>query len=130
MTSQLASDDGLTEEPPASIDFTVTYYISGPMAGYIDNNFPAFEEAATGLRNSGFSIISPHEIKHNMTDDYSWADFIKNDVRVMLKECNGIILLKGWPQSKGSRVELELALSLQWPVYFFTNNVLCNMNMY
>jgi hypothetical protein len=38
-------------------------YISGPMTGYPDLNFPAFHLAASVLRSEGFTVISPAEIE-------------------------------------------------------------------
>ena len=37
-------------------------YLSGPMSGIKDSNFPAFLEWAARLRADGFEVVSPHEI--------------------------------------------------------------------
>jgi hypothetical protein len=38
--------------------------------------------------------------------------------------------MNGWPQSKGARAELEIALTLGWPVYFYDTEakMITNMN--
>ena len=40
----------------------LTWYLSGPMAGYAGHNFAAFEETASALREQGWHIVSPHEV--------------------------------------------------------------------
>lgn len=101
------------------------YYLSGPMAGYPENNFPAFQKAQIELGFLGYPVVSPHAIDHGDTTE--WADFLRGDIKVML-DCAGLILLKGWPQSRGSRLELSIALALDWPVFYYHDNVLTEMN--
>jgi hypothetical protein len=110
-----------------SFAFDKTYYLSGPMAGYPELNFPAFDEAAEDLRAAGISIISPAEIAIDK-EEPSNEDYLANDFAVMAAQCEGIILLKGWPRSVGARAELEIALTLKWPVYYYENYLLINMN--
>ena len=98
-------------------DLHITYYISGPMAGYPDLNFPAFQRAKDALTLCGYSVFSPHDVDHGETTE--WADFLRNDIKIMMERCSGIILLRGWPQSKGSRLELATAVALNWPVLYF-----------
>jgi hypothetical protein len=108
------------------VDFSKTFYLSGPMAGYENLNFPAFEKAAAELRDTGMKIISPNEIDIPFdTAEATGEDYLANDFAVMARECHGIILLKGWPASVGARAELEIALTLKWPVYYY---ILTNMN--
>jgi hypothetical protein len=100
------------------IDTSLTYYLSGPMNGIPDNNFPAFERATWTLRHNRLTIISPHELKVNL----------KNDLMIMLGKCEGLILLRGWPQSVGAGVELNLALALKWPIFYYDQYRLNAMN--
>lgn len=96
------------------------YYLSGPMAGYPELNFPAFEAAASMLRRRGLTIVSPNELTPPTTDPkMEGLDFLAWDIHIMTRDCNAIILLQGWPASKGARAELEVALILKWPVFFF-----------
>lgn len=111
----------------SKIDFSLTYYLSGPMKGYPELNFPAFEAAMQQLQDSGLKILSPHMLspdKQNPTDQ----DYLAYDFEMMTKHCQGIILLKGWPRSVGARAELEIALTLQWPVYYYNSWILTDMN--
>lgn len=106
---------------PKRLDRNIVYYDSGPMMGYPENNFPAFAYAAEELREASLLIVSPHEIGANLTPEVElpWQDYLREDIKVMMENCGGIILLDGWPQSKGARLELEVAMSLAWPVYLF-----------
>lgn len=112
-------------------DFTKRYYLSGPMAGYPEHNFPAFDRALTLLEDAGILMLSPHKVEHpgltGKTEE--WAEYLRNDLVEMLKNCDGIILLPGWAQSKGAALELHLALALGWPVWFFDENNLTLTNM-
>lgn len=89
-------------------------YISGPMTGYDDWNYPAFHQAAADLRHRGHEVTSPAE-----QDEFSgldpdvaeWADFIRWDIAVLV-QCDTIVLLSGWHRSKGARLEHHIALEL------------------
>lgn len=111
-----------------SIDRDRVFYLSGPMAGYEKLNFPAFDHAAEVLRNGGLTIVSPHELEYKGDPAKEGLDYLANDFAVMAKECNGIILLRGWPASRGARAELEIALTLKWPVYYYHDFQLIDMN--
>jgi hypothetical protein len=102
------------------------HYLSGPMAGYPENNFPAFQQAQDELTSLGYSVLSPHTINHGATVE--WADFLRRDIAIMVEHCSGIILLRGWPQSRGARLELSTAVALDWPVYYYDQGVLHCMN--
>lgn len=110
-----------------AFDFNITYYLSGPMSGYENHNFEAFELAAQHLRDSGVSLIAPSELKPPQ-DEPEEMDYLAHDFAVMSSACKGIILLKGWPASRGARAELEIALTLGWPVYFYHDFALIDMN--
>lgn len=119
-------------------DFKKTYYLSGPMTGYPDFNYPAFEQAYSDLTlplmdNSGYriNVMSPHEEFKNDSEEktasrtHDW--YMKKSLRLML-ECDGIILLPGWTKSKGARMELDIALDLDYPVLFYVDNTLVSMD--
>lgn len=103
-----------------------TYYISGPMAGYDEHNFPAFQAAKDALVQQGYDVLSPHDVDHGDTTE--WADFLRRDIGLMVANCGGIVLLRGWPQSRGARLELTTALALDWPILYFDGGVITCMN--
>lgn len=94
------------------------WYLSGPMSGYPELNFPAFERAAAWLRFTyKTETLSAHEIKHP-EGTTEWDKFLALDLQWMLRTCDAIVLMEGWPQSKGARLELSTAMALDWPVFF------------
>jgi hypothetical protein len=105
-----------------SIDKSLTYYLSGPMSGYPEFNFPAFAAAAEWCSRHGVMVVNPALVVHhepNGLGSAAFGDYLADDLAEALAlGCRGIILLPGWPQSKGARVELGLALALSWPAYY------------
>ena len=45
-----------------SVDRKPTIYIAGPMRGYEDGNFPAFDRQARVLEEQGWIVINPAEM--------------------------------------------------------------------
>ena len=106
------------------------YYLCGPIdsAGDKEVNLNVFREAAKYLRGEGYQIVSPiEEIVEDPSKNY--LDYIREDLKHLLG-CEAIILLPGWPQSKGAKGELTFAMYLNLPVYYYNPyiNVLVSMN--
>lgn len=105
------------------VDMESTYYISGPMTGYPEYNYPYFNTVKLRLQYLGFKVVSPVDIEPvertpGMSEDIFWSRCIERCVK-MMDECDAIILLSGWPKSKGARLELTLALERSWPIYYY-----------
>lgn len=97
-------------------------YISGPMSGLPEMNFPAFEQASKRLRELGYAVISPHEVtlseyptgyKPITAEEKKamWEAFMKEDIKQMM-DCDMVATLEGWMNSKGARIEVGLAEDL------------------
>jgi Tfp pilus assembly protein PilX len=80
-------------------------YISGPMSGLPDHNFPAFHAAAAALRARGWDVVNPAELSPGTTD---WAACMRADIKALC-DCADLALLPGWAQSKGAQLELHIA---------------------
>lgn len=89
-------------------------YISGPMTGKPELNFPAFNKAAAELRAAGFDVINPAEIGE--VPGLEWADYMRADIR-MLMDCDTVATLPDWKKSKGARLEVHIAGELGMTVY-------------
>lgn len=83
-------------------------YIAGPMTGYEDWNFSAFNKAADDLKNLGLEVINPVDINGTNTD---WLQCMKNDIRALI-DCDAIYMLEGWEKSKGAYLEHTIATTL------------------
>lgn len=104
-------------------------YISGPMRGYKDFNFPAFHEAAKKLRDSGYHVFNPAEFDAmfepeqpkslSPEESLKWADgqdirrYARRDLHVILNELDPgdfVVALPGWKDSKGALAEATVAI--------------------
>ena len=81
-------------------------YIAGPMTGRPQFNYPAFHQAATLLRAAGHVVINPAENPAPVCG--SWLGYMRMSVaQVASVDC--LVMLPGWPFSKGARIEYLLA---------------------
>ncbi|WP_258111944.1 DUF4406 domain-containing protein [Alicyclobacillus sp. SP_1] len=89
-------------------------YLSGPMTGYPDDNYPAFAEAARSLRDQGYDVVSPAEDVPNR--EASWEHLMRHALRKMLNGTQGVVVLPGWKSSRGANVEVAVAKWLGLPI--------------
>lgn len=86
---------------------SLVYYLAGPMSGKPGYNYKAFEEHAAHYRGQNFTVHSPHEIANGDTSkEYTW--YIREGLKLLL-ECNAMILLPGWQDSRGATLEEGVA---------------------
>ncbi|WP_085708324.1 MULTISPECIES: DUF4406 domain-containing protein [unclassified Pseudomonas] len=88
-------------------------YLAGPMSGFEDFNFPAFNKMAADLRARGYVVENPAE--HGVVDGVDWADYMAYDL-TRLGLCGQVAVLPGWENSKGARLEVHIARELGMPV--------------
>ena len=85
-------------------------YISGPMTGYSDHNYPAFNAAEDALRLLGHEPLNP--ARHPAQD--SWVGYLRLDLADVLI-ADGVALLPGWEASRGAVLEVHVAHALGVP---------------
>lgn len=90
-----------------------TVYISGAITGLPKAKYEKhFEEAENFLEEKGFIAINPLKINHHEdTREWTWEDYMKADIAVLLK-CKYIYLLPNWKKSKGAKFERLIAKTL------------------
>lgn len=88
-------------------------YISGPMTGLCENNYPAFNAAAAKLRTEGWHVENPAEA---IACD-SWEVYMRLAI-AQLVTCDAIYLLPGWGYSRGARIERALSKELGMELCF------------
>ena len=86
-----------------------TIYISGPMTGLTDLNFPAFHAAAAQLRAKGFTVVNPAEFGEG--EGKEWVDYMRKDIKALM-DCSMVATLPNWIESKGARLEVGIAVTL------------------
>ena len=91
-------------------------YVSGPMTGYAEFNYPAFEDACQRLRAAGYEVVSPHEINPPDDEEHEWSWYMRRDI-VGLMEAEGVVVLPGWEASRGAALETYIAKAMGMPVY-------------
>lgn len=95
-----------------------TVYLSGPMSGLPEFNYPAFNAAAARLRALGYRVENPAENPEPPCG--SWAGYMRFAVR-QVALCGVIVLLPGWRESRGAMVEVFLAKVLGLEVFDFSD---------
>lgn len=94
-------------------------YISGPMSGFENCNFAAFDTASEFIARLGDTPVNPAAIVRALGYD-GGPDLCERDRRFFYKDimhvlspvlqsCQQIYLLQGWEKSKGARAEKALA---------------------
>lgn len=97
-------------------------YIAGPVTGKEDGNYPAFEYAAKRLFDAGHTPVLPPELRTalqptaEMTLGQCYRKVIPNDI-VELATCDGMIVLPGFEQSRGTAFELYSAVLFEQEVF-------------
>lgn len=85
-------------------------YIAGPMTGIPGFNYPEFNSVAAQLRALGLKVENPAEnlpIKAKM----EWSDWMRLGI-IQLMRCDRVVLLRGWENSPGAKLEFQLATKL------------------
>jgi hypothetical protein len=91
-------------------------YISGPMRGYFEDNYPAFHAAAAAWRRSGWKVLNPAE-HFNGDHTRTFAEYMRVDIHDLL-HATAIAMLPKWEASTGARRELLIAQTLGLAVYY------------
>jgi hypothetical protein len=81
-------------------------YISGPMSGIEDYNFPVFRAAAARLRELDYFVVSPHEFANV---GKTWEDCLRFDLIQLCLSADTLALLPGWKSSRGANLEYDVA---------------------
>ena len=91
---------------------TTRVFLSGPMSGLPENNYPAFRAEAERLRSLGYHVESPAE--NDPPECGTWHGYMRKAVAQLLT-CDVIALLPDWSESRGSLMERQLAVTLGMP---------------
>ena len=93
-------------------------YISGPIS-----NDPyhreAFDKAELYLSNLGYKVINPLDIPEKQfngpdKDIKLWNYFMRKSIKLLM-DCDQIYMLEKWEESRGAKIEHQLATDLSMP---------------
>jgi hypothetical protein len=105
-------------------------YVAGPMRGIPHFNAPAFDQAATDLRELGYEVCNPldrdrryhgRHVTDSATGDvdeaarttgFNLRDALAWDMTYIAQQADAIAVLPGWEDSRGARAEVALAHAL------------------
>lgn len=91
-------------------------YLSGPMSGIVDHNYPMFNRVAANLRKHRGAVV------YNPAENFGGqlglprAEYMRQDISHVLA-CACIVVLPGWDSSTGARLEVNMAHELDLPVW-------------
>jgi len=117
-----------------------TIYVAGPMRGYDNWNYDAFNAAERMLESRGWRVINPANLDSNYEETAGMETtpegfnpdknkdehavirkIMKRDCDVVCDECDAVYMLKGYGDSKGAMTEMWLAKSLGLDIFFEMN---------
>lgn len=85
-------------------------YLSGPMTGLPEFNYPAFHAAAAALRARGWRVYNPAENNWSPgVEPFPLRAAFAEYCRFICLEADAVVVLDGWEKSEGARVEVALA---------------------
>ena len=108
-----------------------TVYVCGPMRNMPQHNFPLFYQASAMLELWGYDVINPAKMdidegrahfNHNTKDvildnSFKMENAMRRDFKVILGDCDAIIVLPGWDNSDGGQREVAFGLSIGLSVF-------------
>lgn len=81
-------------------------YLSGPISGHdLKERFEAFKKVEEKVKALGHEAVNPMVISPPELD---YKDCMREDLKALL-DCDGIVLMDGWQNSKGCIVEFYVA---------------------
>ena len=111
-----------------------TIYVAGPMRGYENYNYPAFDYRAGKLKEMGWTVINPAELDRNegkpMSDpmafspDTNYEDHefmrkaLRRDMDAICDDCTAIYMMSNWEDSRGAKAEWHLAKALGLDIFY------------
>lgn len=99
-------------------------YLAGPMSGLPDYNLAAFRYASRFLREvSGLHVYNPHEADAELDGFDATRDealphrhYMRRDLAWITEHADAVVVLPGWQDSRGARLEVHAAMVCDIPV--------------
>lgn len=96
-------------------------YVAGRFRGEnaweVEKNVRRAEEDALWLWKSGYAVVCPHTNTRFFNGAAPDEFFLEGDLDIM-RRCDGVLMVRGWEESKGAHAERAEALCLGIPVFY------------
>lgn len=90
-----------------------TVYLSGPMTGYTDYNYPAFNQLEQEIKELDPTIKVINPTQTGVQPDWEWNDYLRHDLLLLLEaKPDAVITLPHWELSRGAKLEVHVAKNL------------------
>lgn len=89
-------------------------YISGPMTGIFQFNYPEFDKTEKKLIKAGFEVSNPAQ--YPAVEGETWEDCLRRDIKDLM-DCHGVCTLPNYGMSRGALLETDIARRLSMPIY-------------
>lgn len=101
------------------IEDSFKVYIAGPITGIECGNRAGFYTMEERLDSLGIDSYNPRreDVPEFCTEYDIQRVMMKISIHHMLHECDTLVMLKGWQDSGGAKIEYMLANYLGYPVY-------------
>lgn len=95
----------------ANAPVPATCYIAGKMSGLPDKGRRLFHQAEEVLQELGWQVLNPARLPDNLPDNKYMPICL-----AMLTAADTVMLLPGWENSRGARLEAQYAVYQHMPV--------------
>jgi len=96
-------------------------YISGPITEAEGGNQTLFAEAQTMLESFGHEALNPHDLFEGIDHSgYTHDDYMKPCIKALI-DCDCVVTLDGWMNSKGAQMEVDIARRMGKKIYSIFN---------
>ena len=97
-------------------------YISGPITGMPELNEPAFASASLAIAEKGHVPINPFDVCRDIPRGSDLMAYMRADIKAMM-DADAVLMLSGWAESRGARIEHSIAVFLEIPIYHSVDNI-------
>ena len=96
-------------------------YISGQITGLdIEVAKAYFKQTELQLKENGHTPVNPMEVLP-YHPDHTWHDYMAEDIKALLY-CEAILMLDNWTNSKGAKIEHDIAKGLGIKIFYCKNH--------